>query len=229
MAQSLKPRQTALGGTMRTFRWMAVVAVELLFLGNLAAQNQAPVSVVERIGTATISKASGGSVKIQRGMGSVSARSTLELEWVMVNDSSLGIVFDGPVGANGIYDDPWYRYESNMRMLALQPVTAFEVRILTFDVWHQFTGTLAFSQLEDLSVGQRKSFGRFWGIYGESQLRDHFASVAYVAKVRFADGRTVIADPAPALKAAQAIQASVTIQDLEPKPEPVPLTSRKDT
>jgi hypothetical protein len=196
---------------------------------DLFAQGQpAPiVIVIDRVGTAIITKASGGSVKIQRGLGAVSNRSTLELDWVMVTDSTLGIVFDSPVGAQGVFDDPWFRYESNMKMRALLPVQAFEVRILTFDVWHQFTGTLSFSQLEDLAPGQQKSFDRVWGIYGEGQLRDHFISVAYVAKVLLADGRTMIADQAPALKAAQAILASITIQDLEPKPEPIPLQSKR--
>jgi len=196
---------------------------------DVYAQNEQPATVVDHVGTAIITKASGGSVRIQRGLGAVSNRSTLELEWIMVTDSTLGVIFHGPVGAKGIYENPWYRYQSNMRMMALVSVQAFEVRILTFDVWHQFTGTLSFSQLEDLASGQQKDFDRVWGIYGESQLRDHFITVAYVAKVRLVDGRTIIADPAPALKAAQAIQASITIQDLEPKPEPVPLQGAKPT
>jgi hypothetical protein len=147
----------------------------------------------------------------------------------MVADSSLGLVFDGPVGAHGVYDAPWFRYQANMRMRALKPVAAFEVRILNFDIWHQFTGALSFSQLEDLNAGQQKSFERVWGIYGESQLRDHFVSVAYVARVRYADGTTIVADATPALKAAQAIQSSITLQDLEPKPEPIPLSDGKQS
>ncbi len=201
----------------------------VLFLGGSRLDGQAPkdVVIVQTNGTAITTQASGGSVKIPHGLGVVSSRSTLELQWVMVTDSSLGLLFDGPVGASGVFDDPWYRYSADMHMRALQSIAAFEVRILTFDIWHQFTGTLSFSQLEDLATNQKKNFGRVWGIYGESQLRDHFISVAYVAKVRYADGRTVIADPTPALKAAQAIQGSVTLQDLEPKPEPVPLTGKK--
>jgi hypothetical protein len=212
------------------YRWLARVAVLCvlpILARDVCAQNEQAPAVVDHVGTAVITRGSGGSVKIQRGLGAVSNRSTLELEWVMVADSTLGIIFDGPVGASGIYDDPWYRYASSMRMKALVPIRAFEVRILTFDVWRQFTGTLSFSQLEDLVPGQQKNFDRVWGIYGEGQLRDHFTSVAYVAKVRLADGRTVIADPGPALRAAQAIQASITIQDLEPKPEPIPLQSKK--
>ena len=204
-----------------------ITGVLLLGSSQVHAQAAKDVIIVQTNGTAITTQASGGSVKIPHGMGAVSNRSSLELQWIMVTDSSLGLIFDGPVGASGVFDDPWYRYSADMRMKAVRPITAFEVRILTFDIWHQFTGTLSFSQLEDLAANQQKNFGRVWGIYGESQLRDHFISVAYVAKVRYPDGRTVIADPTPALKAAQAIQGSVTLQDLEPKPEPVPLTGKK--
>src|SRR6266550_907990 len=140
----------------------------LLSTAPLFPQNAPAPTVLEHVGTAIITQASGGSVRIPRGLGAVAIRSTLELQWVMDTDSTLGIVFDAPVGASGVYDDPWFRYESNMKMRALVPVQAFEVRILTFDVWHQFTGTLSFSQLEDLASGQQKDFDRVWGIYGES-------------------------------------------------------------
>jgi DNA-binding transcriptional regulator YdaS (Cro superfamily) len=186
-----------------------------------SALSQQP-TVVEQIGTAVTTRASGGTVAIARGVSAVSARSTLELEWVMVNDSSLKIVFDGPVGAKGWYDSPWYRYAVDVRMLAIDSIAAFEVRVLTFNIWREFTGTLSFTQLEDLRPGQRKSFDRVWGIYGESQLREHFTSIAYVARVRYTNGRTVQADPEPALRAARAIQASITLQDLQPRVEPIP-------
>ena len=66
-----------------------------------------------------------------------------------------------------------------------------------------------------------------WGIYGESQLRGHFTSIAYIARVRLADGRTIEADPTPALKAAQAVQAAITLQDLLPRSEPIPSFASK--
>src|SRR4051794_36313095 len=132
---------------MRYARWPGFTALFLLSgAAPLFPQNVVAPAVLDHVGTATISQASGGSVKISRGLGMVSNRSTLELQWVMVTDSTLGIVFAAPVGASGFYDDPWFRYESNMKMRAIVPVQAFEVRILTFDVWHQFTGTLSFSQ-----------------------------------------------------------------------------------
>src|SRR5689334_24901144 len=92
---------------------------------------------LDRIGSASLSKTSGGSVHISHGIHVVSRNSSLELQWLMVRDSSLGIIFREPVGAKGVYDEPWYRYSSNMKMLAVKDVRAFEVRLLTFNIWGQ--------------------------------------------------------------------------------------------
>ena len=152
----------------------------------------------------------------------MSGASSLELEWFMVNDSSLSLVFGDPVGAKGDEDDGWYRYQVDMHMRALAGVRAFEVRIVTFNVWRQFTGTLSFTQLEDLESGQDKTFERRWGYHGESQLRGHRTSIAYVARVMLENGEIVVADPELVLKLATDIQESVTLQDLEPEVEPLP-------
>lgn len=215
---------------MRAPRYAFLLLCVLVGKGSATVQAQSKArmpAVMERRGTAVLTRAPGGGVQIVRGVSTVSARSSLQLDWFMVSDSSLSIVFDEPVGATGVFDDPWYRYASDMKMRALVPLKAFEVRILTFNIWGEFTGTLSFTPLEDLTAGQRKSFDRMWGIFGESQLRAHFTSIAYVASVMLADGKVVIADPALALKAAKAIQASITLQDLQPKPEPMPTSARK--
>ncbi len=215
---------------MRLLRTSVVVASLAIASAWSSAQAQSRKdgpTVVEKLGSATLTKASGGPVQILRGFSTVSAKSSLQLEWFMVADSTLGIVFDQPVGVAGFFDDPWFRYASDMKMKALVPVKAFEVRILTFNVWREFTGTLSFTQLEDLSAGQRKSFDRVWGIFGESQLRAHFTSIAYVASVMLENGKVISADPALALQAAKSIQSSVTLQDLQPKPEPIPMSARK--
>jgi hypothetical protein len=190
--------------------------------GKADSKAPAGIKVIDRFGSALVLQASGGSVAIERELGAVSSKSSLELQWIMVVDSSLGLVFDGAVGAEGTYSKPYFQYLANMKMRALKPVTAFEVRFLVFDVWKDFQVLLSFSQLEDLAAGQQKSFKRVWGYYGESQLRDHYISIGYVSRVRLADGSTIVADTAPVLKVAQAIQSSVTVQNLTPKPEPIP-------
>lgn len=165
-------------------------------------------------------------VKISMGGRVVSNRSSLRLEWYMVVDSTMGVTFDEPVGAKAHFNDTYFRYESDMKMLALRQITAFEVRILTFNIWKQFTGTLTFTQLEDMRPGQDKGFKRYFGVFGQSRLREHFTTIVYVARVRLANGETIVADQQPVLDLAQTIQSDLTIQDLEPEQEQVPLVPR---
>jgi len=200
---------------------VGVCLVAFLVCPPLDGQDRAG-KVLEELGGAKLVQGEAKDVKIQRGFNTVSRESSLRLEWLMVQDTSMGLTFEEAVGAYGVYDEPWFRYSVDLKMLANKTITAFEVRVVTFNVWHQFTGVLSFTQLEDLPPGKDKKFSRVWGLYGESRLRAHFTSIAYVAKVRLAGGETVVADPQLVLKAAQAIQSSVTLQDLEPKPEPVP-------
>ncbi len=200
-------------------RVLAVVGLAFVCAEPAQAQQE-----IERIGTAVVQEASGGPVRFDGARGLVVGdRSTLELRWLMVQDSTLGLGFDGPAGVKGVVTDgdvQWYQYEADLKLVAYAPVTAFEVRVLTFNVWNEFTGTISFTQLEDLRAGQRRKFKRFWGWYGEGLLRAHRTSVAYLARVRLLDGRVVVADPAPALKAVQRIQPGLTLRDLEPQPEP---------
>ena len=197
---------------------LLMLALVALFLVPQYTEGQ---EVVDRIGSAVAISASGGSVGISQGLRTVSGASSLELEWFVVNDSTLSVVFSDPVGAKGDEDDGWFSYQVDMHMHALAPVKAFEVRIVTFNVWRQFTGTLSFTQLEDLESSQEKSFERRWGYHGESQLRAHRTSIAYVARVMLDNGQVVVADPELVLKLAKEIQESVTLQDLEPAIEPL--------
>jgi hypothetical protein len=145
--------------------------------------------------------------------------STLTYDWVVVNDSSLGVVFDGPAGAraSGNPSAPEIKIDGDIRALA--PIAAYEIRLITFDVWRRHTATLVHSRLQDLKPGDKKGVKRTWGGFEAPEVRLQLTSIAYVSKVRYQDGRTVFADPAPVLRAAQVVSASITLQDLEPTPK----------
>jgi hypothetical protein len=210
LTRSARPSLPALG-----------LAVTLLF-GGTPTQTPAQ-EVVARIGSAVVTRMSGGPVKVGSGTQAVGGRSTLELDWIMIADSTLGLVFDEPVGAFGSpAQGSWYRLAADLRVRALEPVSAFEIRILTFNVWREFTGTLSFTQLEDMEAQQKKRFERSWGVYPEDAIREHQISVAYIARVRLADGTVLDADVEPVMQAARAIQGSFTTKDLEPVEESVP-------
>jgi hypothetical protein len=145
--------------------------------------------------------------------------SSLTYDWVVVVDSSLGLIFDGPAGAraSGSPINPELKIKADVRALA--PIAAYEIRVVTFDIWRRHTATLIYSRLQDIKQGEKKGLKRTWSGFAPSEARLQLTSIAYVSKVRYQDGRTVVADPAPVIRAAQAISASITVQDLEPTPK----------
>jgi hypothetical protein len=134
----------------------------------------------------------------------------------VVVDSTLGLVFEGPAGAraSGSPASPEIKLDADLRALA--PIAAYEIRLITFDVWRRHTATLIYSRLQDMKPGDKKGVKRTWGGLSPSDARLQLTSIAYISKVRHQDGRTVVADPAPVLRAAQVISAAITALDLEP-------------
>jgi hypothetical protein len=190
-----------------------VSLVTVSFVEQAVAQKRAVPSVAERIGTASIFVDDGPSVFY--GFSS-NGNSSLTYDWVVVVDSSLGLIFDRPAGVQawGTPANPQIRLDVDVR--AIKPVAAYEIRVLTFDVWRRHTGTLIYARFQDIKPGEKKGVKRTWGGYTEAEARLQLTSILYVAKVRYQDGRTVVADASPVLRAAQTISASITLQDLEP-------------
>ncbi len=69
-----------------TLRSSIITGVLLLGALQLRAQTPKDAVIVQANGTAVTTQASGGSVKIPHGLGVVSNRSSLELQWIMVTD-----------------------------------------------------------------------------------------------------------------------------------------------
>src|SRR5258708_38391556 len=89
-----------------------------------------------------------------------------------------------------------YQYHAKFSAQASVPVSAFEVRFLTFDLWGQHVRNLVFDDVSDLEPGT-KEFGAQWSLYSENDCSRHYASIAYVSRVRTRDGHVLDADPAP--------------------------------
>lgn len=142
--------------------------------------------------------------------------SKLKYEWVMVIDSSLGIVFDKAAGvrAEGPAANPGVRADFDVRAVA--DIAAYEIVILTFDVWRKHTGTVVYGRLRDMKPGDRKGVKQSWGGYSNREVSLQLTSLSFVSKVRYKDGRIVIADTAPVLRAAELLKFSITAQDLDP-------------
>lgn len=198
-----------------TFATFSAATVALVAGHSSVVLAQAPSAprIAERVGSAFIVVGSGPALTFDfKG----NTGSSLTYEWIVVIDSSLGLVFEGPAGArsSGSPANPEIKIDADVR--ALVPIAAYEIRVVMFDVWRRHTATLSYSRLQDIKVGDKKALKRTWSGFTPSESRIQLTSIAYISKVRYQDGRTVVADPTSAIRAAQAISASITGQDLEP-------------
>ena len=173
-------------------------------------------------GAVTVTKASGGPLRTRFGIGFVlNQDSSLEREWIAVQDRRLPAAFVGPAGVGiGHRAEEGYRYRTELEVECKEPLSAVEVRFLTFDVWGVHTRTLSLTEIADLTPGRHKLKGDWLYVLSGAGAANHYASIAFVARCRMRDGRVISADLAPVLAEAQKLSARFNAEDLEPEPEP---------
>jgi hypothetical protein len=193
-----------------------------------------PVSTVsDRPNTTTFSRGSGGSVTTTLGFGiKLNPNSSLQREWITAHDSLSPVDLGGTVGvattykSGGEYSTGGYHYEATLPLTFKDDVQAFEIRFVLFDVWGQFTRTLSYTEIEDEITGTTKSFTPSWSLYSENEATEHYASLAYVARVRTKAGRVFEANYQPVVDEARKISARFQPEWLEPNPTPRPDSTR---
>jgi hypothetical protein len=102
--------------------------------------------------------------------------------WVLVQDSTFGVVFSQPSGVNGGIGG----YVGDLYLGALADVRAVEIRSLVFDIWGEYAGHLAVTVLLDRSAGERWEIHPSWGGV-TAQLQEHRTSIVWINRVMFAD------------------------------------------
>lgn len=109
--------------------------------------------------------------------------------WILVQDSTARVVFASPGGVKAGFD----RYEADLRLRALDGITAVEVRSLVFDVWGEPVGYLAVTILDERGAGEDWELHPRWAesIAPAPGLR---TSVAWVHRVMLEDESILEAD-----------------------------------
>lgn len=116
-------------------------------------------------------------------------RFALYNRWVMVQDSTMGVVFTRPGGVKASVPD----YVGDVSLTALSDVVAIEVRSLVFNVWNDLAGHLAVTRLVDQSIGESWSMDPRWtGV--ERSPTEHRTSVTWVHRVMFGNESIFEAD-----------------------------------
>ena len=111
-----------------------------------------------------------------------------------------------------------YQYSAQVTLAAhaSQAVTAFEVRFITFDVFGERMSTLSATEIEDIAPGGQKTFEWRWNLFRENDASRYFASIAFIANVRTADGQVHRANYDSVLDVVRGFAEEATEVDLEP-------------
>jgi hypothetical protein len=176
-----------------------------------------------RPNTTAFTRAPGGSVTTTLGYGiKLNPNSSLQREWITGHDSLAPVDLSGTVGVNTVYKPSQgyssgeYRYEASVPLVVREDISAFEVRVVLFDVWGAFTKTLSYTEIEDVPKGTTKIFTPSWRVYDENEVSEHYASIAYVALVRTKQGRVFEADFQPIVTEAKKLSARFEPSWLDP-------------
>jgi hypothetical protein len=172
--------------------------------------------------TGSVTHVDGGSITTQLGYGiAVAKGSSLKREWIAVQEPSAPAQFEGTPGVATVYDSKQYGgdylYRAKFKLAFTSDVRAFEVRFLLFNVWGEHVTNLVSSEVEDVASGGTKEYAANWNVTA-SDVAEHYASIAYVARVRLADGRIIEAPIETVLDEARKFSAKFTAEQLEPKP-----------
>ena len=165
----------------------------------------------------------GSSMQTELGYGiKVNKRSELYREWFVLKDLQSPATLDGPVGISVSYKsgDRYsgeYRYSFKWKVTTKEPVTAVELRVHVMDVFGRLLKTLSATEVENFSG--TKEFEGVWRIWSENEASEAFASVAYIAQVRTANGRVYEVDRPAVFEQVRKVAKKITEADLEPKRE----------
>ena len=170
------------------------------------------------------SKADGGSIRTNLGYNIVLNKdSSLRREWVAVHDD-LPLKIEGTPGVTTVYQSKTgysrgkYNYAANATLIANpdQAVTAFEVRFVSIDVFGERMTTLSATVIQDIAAGEKTTFDWKWNAYRENDIARYLASIAFIAKVRTADGQVHLASNDAVLEAVRRFAKEATEADLNP-------------
>lgn len=170
-----------------------------------------------------IRRSSGGSIRTDLGHGIVlNKQSTLQREWITIIDPNFPVTLVGEVGietkyrSGTQYQSGGYYYFAEYAIRCREPITACEIRFLTFDLWGTHDRTLSSTEIQDIKPDVTHRFTGEWNLFYENEACEFYASIAFVRRIRTASGRVLIADPSTALREAQKFSEKFSESDLEP-------------
>ena len=186
---------------------MVLVLMALVGMSQAAAQTcQLPEGVRVATGTA-------GSMKQRLGGVEINKESTLLREALVIHDHRLPVVFNGTPVARTTYRDRSVELTVTADVIANAEVRAWSAVVITFDVFGESQGRFGATEVEDIGKGGLKEHTWRWR-FSESDALTHFATVAYIRRVRTAEGQVQLADHGMVRCVGELFALSITEADL---------------
>lgn len=137
-----------------------------------------------------VSTADGGSVSTEIGYGyALNKKSSLKRLWLVLNDQNCPLQLYG-AGIRTKYDDRSYKFEQVGSIAAREPLSAFEIRYVLYDVFGEYLETLSNTEVVDLKTKGSISLSDTgtW-VTSEGEVSKMLTVVSFVARVRTASGK----------------------------------------
>jgi hypothetical protein len=113
----------------------------------------------------------------------------LHNRWIVVQDSTMGVVFTEPSGVKVSSPD----YDGDVDLRALTSVVAIEVRALLFNVWGEFAGHVGVTRLVEQRIGETWAMDPRWTEVG-APAGEHRTSIMWIHRVMFGNESIFEAD-----------------------------------
>ena len=165
----------------------------------------------------TPTRADGGSIVIDLGEGyAVNKGSSLRREWVALHDTAMPVDIMGTPGISPEYrGERGYEGAAKFNISTQEPIAAYEIKFVLFDVWGDFLRTYSMHRITDLPAGTSECSAE-WRIPEEEQA-GYAHSVCFVSRVLTQNGRMVVANDDAVVAQMKAISNSIKKEDLTPK------------
>jgi hypothetical protein len=168
------------------------------------------VSEVARRGTAVVLEAAGPALVGRREIYRPTPPLRLRHRWILVQDSTFGVVFASASGVKTGLDS----FEGDFYLRSLESVTAVELRALVFNVWGDPAGYMSVTVLAERGAGESWAVHPRWRDLG-APIREHRTSIVWVHRTMFDDESILETD----LEAVAAGWSHVTGSDFTGLPE----------
>lgn len=172
----------------------------------------------------TVDTVPGGSIQTKLSSSIVlNSLSSLQRIWIVIRDPAIPAEFVGSPGVTTIYSSKGsysggYEYTGDYKVRSSVDLTAIQVRYLVFDVWGQHQRSLVTNEIEDLPANKVRDFKPRWSLHSEADAATHYASIAYIAKVRTKDNRIYNANLPFVVEQAKKFSAKFDEADLDATP-----------